>query len=140
MAEFELDPQLDRDCHLIGDLGICRVLLMDDARWPWLVLVPRRDGAREVFDLDDGDRTLLMREVSQVGQAFMHFTGGHKLNVAALGNAVSQLHVHLVSRRTDDVNWPNVVWGLFPRQQYDAGVLRDLIPQLAAKFGLPEPD
>lgn len=138
--EFELDPQLDRDTHLIGDLGLCRVLLMDDARWPWLVLVPRRAGVRELFELGDADRTLLMREVAQVGQALIEFTGAHKLNVAALGNVVPQLHVHLVARRTDDVNWPNVVWGLFPRKHYDPAALRDLIPKAAARLGLPEPE
>ena len=139
-AAFELDPQLERDTHLVGDLALCRVLLMDDARWPWLVLVPRRAGKRELFDLDDGERTLLMREVAQVGQALMRHTGGHKLNVAALGNVVPQLHVHLVVRKTDDVNFPNVVWGLFPRKHYDAVALRALVPELAACFGLPEPD
>lgn len=137
---FELDPQLDRDTHLIGDLSLCRVLLMDDARWPWLVLVPRRAGVRELFELSDSDRTLLMREVSQVGQALMEFTGAHKLNVAALGNVVPQLHLHLVARRTDDTNWPNVVWGLFPRKHYDPATLRELIPKAAARLGLPEPD
>lgn len=140
MADFELDPQLERDTHLIGDLAMCRVLLMDDRRWPWLILVPRRPGVRELFELDDGDRTLLMREVAQVGQVFMHHVGGHKLNVAALGNVVPQLHVHLVARKTDDVNWPNVVWGLFPRQHYDAAALRELVPALAERFGLPEPE
>ena len=140
MGTFELHPQLANDTHLVGDLPLCRVLLMDDARWPWLILVPRRPGARELFDLDDGDRTLLMREVAQVGQVFMHHTSGHKLNVAALGNVVPQLHVHLVVRKTEDVNFPNVVWGLFPRQHYDAAALRDLVPQLAERFGLPEPE
>lgn len=137
---FELHRELDRDTHLIGDLDLCRVLLMDDARWPWLILVPRRDGLREVFDLASADQMLLMRECAQVGAAFMKFSGGEKLNLAALGNVVPQLHVHLVARKSTDHAWPKPVWGLFPRQLYEPATLRDLIPQVAACLGLPEPE
>lgn len=139
MDDFELDPALDRDTHFIGDLDLCRVLLMDDKRWTWLVLVPRRAGKREVFDLESPEQTLLMREASQVGRLLITEFKGDKLNLAALGNVVPQLHVHLVVRRTDDAAWPKPVWGIFPRQQYEPETVRDLVPKLAQMLGLPEP-
>jgi len=139
MDDFSLDPQLDRDTHLIGDLDLCRVLLMDDQRWTWLILVPRRDGKREVFDLESPDQTLLMREAAQVGRLLMAEFKGEKLNMAALGNVVPQLHLHLVVRRTDDPAWPKPVWGIFPRQLYAPEVARELVPRIAAMLGLPEP-
>jgi diadenosine tetraphosphate (Ap4A) HIT family hydrolase len=137
---FELHSQLEADTYPIGDLDLCRVLLMDDARWPWLILVPRRADKRELYDLEPADQVLLTREVAQAGAAFMKLTGGEKLNVAALGNVVPQLHVHLVSRRSTDHAWPKPVWGLFPRQQYEPAVVRDLLPQVAVCLGLPEPE
>jgi diadenosine tetraphosphate (Ap4A) HIT family hydrolase len=139
-AGFELDPQLERDTIVVGDLPLCRVLLMDDARWPWLILVPRRAGVRELFELNDDDQVTLVREVSQAGSALMALSRGEKLNVAALGNVVPQLHVHLVARRSDDPAWPNVVWGLFPRQHYQPEAMRDMLPRVADSLGLPEPD
>jgi diadenosine tetraphosphate (Ap4A) HIT family hydrolase len=140
MDDFSLDPHLDRDTLFIGDLDLCRVQLMDDSRWPWLVLVPRRADKREIYDLDHSDQVLLMREVAQVGAVFMKLTGGEKLNVAALGNVVPQLHIHLVARKSTDFAWPKPVWGLFPRQQYEPAAIRDLVPRIASSLGLPEPE
>ena len=140
ISDFQLDRELDRDTHLIGDLDLCRVLLMDDARWPWLVLVPRRAAMRELYDLADKDQMLLMREAAQVGRRLMAEFKGEKLNVGALGNVVPQLHLHLVVRTKTDAVWPKPVWGQFPRTHYDPATVRELVPRISASLGLPEPD
>jgi diadenosine tetraphosphate (Ap4A) HIT family hydrolase len=111
MSEFELHPQLARDCRLIGDLTLCRALLLDDARYPWVVLVPRLASVREIYELDRVARVQLMEESCRVGHWMMQAFAGEKLNVGALGNLVPQLHLHHVVRRADDPAWPGPVWG-----------------------------
>ena len=113
MSTFEpawsLHPQLARDTVLVGDLALARVLAMNDANYPWLVLVPRRAGVVEIIDLDEADRGRLMAEIAQVSAALKRLTTCDKLNVAAIGNIVPQLHVHVVARRTGDAAWPKPV-------------------------------
>ncbi|MEO7917713.1 MAG: HIT domain-containing protein [Dokdonella sp.] len=109
-TEFNLDPRLANDCHLVGDLDLCRVLLMDDSRFPWLILVPRCHGLRELADLDRRQQHRLLEEIDCARLALRVFGEFDKLNVAALGNVVAQLHVHVIARRIGDAAWPAPVW------------------------------
>ena len=117
---FTLDPRLKGDTLAVGELPFSRLLLMNDARWPWLVLVPRIAGARELIDLDAADRSALMDEVTRVGRALETLHRPDKLNVAALGNVVAQLHVHVIARYASDEAWPQPVWGRGERVAYSA--------------------
>ncbi|MGH8090315.1 MAG: HIT domain-containing protein, partial [Rudaea sp.] len=97
--DFVLDPRLARDTHCVGDLELSRVLLMDDARFPWLILVPRRANLRELTDLDTGDQQRLLVEIDRCARVLRTLEKPDKLNIAALGNVVAQLHVHVIARR-----------------------------------------
>jgi diadenosine tetraphosphate (Ap4A) HIT family hydrolase len=108
---FTLDERLARDALLIGDLPLCRVLLMNDARWPWLILVPRREGLVELIDLDPPDQTRLMDEAGRAARFLKSQARADKINVGALGNIVRQLHLHVVARVIGDPAWPGPVWG-----------------------------
>ncbi|MDR2013159.1 MAG: HIT family protein [Rhodanobacter sp.] len=125
-----LDPRLAADTHPVGELRLSRLLLMDDARFPWLILVPRIAGARELTDLDEGDRTALTDELSGVGRALETLLKPEKLNVAALGNIVTQLHVHVIARYSTDAAWPQPVWGYGERVPYAAAAREALIERL----------
>ena len=111
MATFELDPRLEADTLPLADLPLCRALLMNDARYPWVVLVPRVASVSEVFELSEEEQAQLWREATRLGAAMKEAFQGDKLNIATLGNVVSQLHIHLVVRFTDDASWPAPVWG-----------------------------
>ncbi len=113
---FTLHPRLAADTSFIADWPLCRVLLMEDARYFWLVLVPRRDGVTEITDLSAEDRALLMEETARAGEIIK---GGAKLNIGALGNLVTQLHLHVVARHPGDPAWPGPVWGHSPAVAYD---------------------
>ena len=117
---FDLHPQLAADCVVIGDLPLCRLLLMDDANYPWCLLVPRRAGVREVHELAGDDQALLLGEVTQLSAAMQSQFVADKMNIAALGNVVPQLHVHVVARHAGDPAWPRPVWGAVPRRPYAA--------------------
>lgn len=132
---FALHPQLTRDCHHLGDLTLCRLLLMDDARFPWCILVPRRDGLRELHDLAGDDRSALFDELDAVSRALQHTVDAHKINVAALGNQVPQLHVHVIARQQDDAAWPGPVWGQGPAEPYAPGVLDGRVTALCRALG-----
>lgn len=108
---FVLDPQLDNDTHEIGRLGLSRVLLMNDARFPWLILVPERPGLAELIDLSADEQSQLWMEIARTCEAMRALYDPDKLNVAALGNMVRQLHVHVVARFASDPAWPKPVWG-----------------------------
>ena len=125
MQRFGLHPRLAADCHLLGDLGLCRVLLLDDSRYPWLILVPRRAGLGEIHELDVADRAALMQESCQVGEFMLRAFAGDKLNVAALGNLVPQLHLHHVVRHRTDPAWPGPVWGHSAAVPYASGQLAE---------------
>lgn len=122
---FALHTQLAKDCVVIGDLPLCRVLLMNDANYPWLVLVPRREDIVELFQLPRIDQQQLLDEITQISSALAGHFRADKINVAALGNVVPQLHVHVVTRFTDDAAWPRPVWGAVPAQPYSDDALRD---------------
>jgi diadenosine tetraphosphate (Ap4A) HIT family hydrolase len=115
---WSLDSQLESDTALAGDLPLCRVLVANDANYPWLILVPRRHGVREVIDLTLADRTRLWDEVALAAQALKDETHCDKLNIATLGNVVAQLHVHVIARFKTDAAWPKPIWGAVPLQIY----------------------
>jgi diadenosine tetraphosphate (Ap4A) HIT family hydrolase len=108
---WSLHPQLEHDTVPVGDLALCRVLAMNDADYPWLILVPRRPGVTELIDLSAADAARLMEEIAQASRVLKAVTRCDKLNIAAIGNVVPQLHVHIVARRRDDPLWPKLVWG-----------------------------
>ena len=111
MTDFVLDPRLAADTAFIADGPLSQVRLMDDTRFPWLVLVPRVNGISEWLELDGGQQRLLLAEINQAGQLIRAQPGVEKLNIGALGNIVRQLHVHLVGRHDGDPAWPGPVWG-----------------------------
>lgn len=118
MSDFALHPRLAADTFPVGDLPLCRVLLMNDAQYPWCVLVPRRENAREIYLLEEADQLQLWRESARLSRALMQAFSGHKLNVAALGNVVPQLHLHHIVRYPGDPAWPGPVWGRHPPKPY----------------------
>jgi len=118
-VSFTLHPRLQADTARVGDLALCRVLLMKDARYPWLILVPKRDGLAEIDDLTPDDAALLVREIGQATRVMRGFKGVEKVNVGALGNIVRQLHIHIVGRRAGDFAWPGPVWGVGAPSTYD---------------------
>lgn len=120
-STFVLDPRLEGDSFPVLDLALASVRLMDDARFPWVILVPRRPGLAELIDLDDAARATLWGEIDAVSRALKALTGCDKLNVAALGNMVRQLHIHVIARFERDAAWPGAVWGAGgERQTYAA--------------------
>ncbi|MGD8378180.1 MAG: HIT domain-containing protein [Gammaproteobacteria bacterium] len=120
MNEFILDPKLAADCVVLGDFPLCRLLLMNDANYPWFILVPRRPGVTEIHELSEPDRQQLMRESSLLSAFLARAWSADKMNVAALGNQVAQLHVHHIVRFHGDPAWPAPVWGRVPPKPYDA--------------------
>ncbi|EAR10512.1 HIT domain-containing protein [Reinekea blandensis] len=120
---FELDYRLENDCVDIGSLPLCRILLMKDANYPWIILVPQRENISEIFQLDLDSQEQLIWESSFVAERLMSAFDGDKMNIAALGNVVPQLHIHHVVRREDDAAWPNPVWGAVPPKAYQAAEL-----------------
>ncbi|TMJ03291.1 MAG: HIT domain-containing protein [Alphaproteobacteria bacterium] len=136
MANWRLHPQLDRDTANLGDLPLSRVLVNNDANYPWLILVPRKPDLVELIDLDEAAQAQLMTEVTRVARALREVTACHKLNIAALGNAVPQLHVHIIARFRHDAAWPNPVWNAVARRVYRRGELERLITPLRASIGL----
>lgn len=136
MTTFALHPQLERDTVPVGDLTLARVLLMKDANYPWLILVPQRAEIVEIIDLAEDERTQLMQEIAQTSAALKALTECEKLNVAAIGNIVPQLHVHIVARRHSDPAWPKPVWGTAPAIAYEPGVRDGFVAALRARLGI----
>ena len=128
--EWSLHPQLAADTVPVGDLALSRVLLANDANFPWLILVPRRPGLTEIIDLEENEQIQLMGEIDAAARALKSVTECEKLNVATLGNQVPQLHVHLIARRHSDPAWPKPVWGAVPPVAYNAAVRDGLIGAL----------
>lgn len=132
--DFTLHPTLERDTVPIGDLPLCRVLAINDVNYPWVVLVPRRVGLVEIIDLDEEGQAVLMAEMARVARALKTVTSCDKLNIAALGNVVPQLHVHVIARREGDAGWPRPVWGAAPAVAYDKSALDLLSESLRQKI------
>ena len=127
---FTLDPRLQQDTLVVGDFALCRLLLMNDAQFPWFILVPRREEMSEVFQLDIADQRLLWQETSELAETLKDTFAADKMNVANLGNMVSQLHMHVIVRRRDDAVWPAPVWGKLPAQPYSAEQLAAVMAKL----------
>ena len=134
MNNFELDERLTADTLPIAELPLSRVLLMNDARYPWLVLIPRRDAIREIYELDSSAQQQLWQETTQLGELLMTVSGGEKLNIGALGNMVPQLHMHVIARRSDDAAWPGPVWGVGTAEPHDNEALTVLVDTLRMKI------
>jgi diadenosine tetraphosphate (Ap4A) HIT family hydrolase len=122
-ARYELHPQLAADTHPLATFELCELRLMDDANYPWLVLVPRVPNARELVDLDAAQRHRLTDEIDLAARLLRDAFRPHKLNVAALGNLVPQLHVHVIAREENDPAWPAPVWGRVAARPYPPEML-----------------
>jgi diadenosine tetraphosphate (Ap4A) HIT family hydrolase len=133
---WSLHPRLEQDTEAVGDLSLSRLLVNNDANYPWLLLVPRRPGAREIIDLDERDQSQLMIEIAHISRALKDLTACHKINVAAIGNMVPQLHVHIIARQRNDPAWPKPVWGAVPARAYDVAERERFVAALRCKIGL----
>lgn len=132
VSGFELDPQLARDCVVVGDFPVCRLLLMNDRHFPWFILVPRIQGVEEIYQLDETAQQQLLRESSFLAEVLQVLFSAEKMNVAALGNIVRQLHIHHVVRYSHDVAWPAPVWGKQAAQPYTEEELSGVMKKLKA--------
>ncbi len=137
---FTLDPRLAAETRPVADWPVSSVLLRDDVRFPWLILVPRRAGAVELFDLTPGERTALWEETNRaqlllrpLAASMLPGSGPVKMNTGALGNVVSQLHIHVVARRDGDEAWPGPVWGAGERQPFETGSLECFLAALKSR-------
>jgi diadenosine tetraphosphate (Ap4A) HIT family hydrolase len=135
-AEFSLDSRLDADSAAVGLLELCQVRLQNDARFPWLILVPQRAGLTELFDLSPDDRRTLIDEAAQCGAALRAVTQCFKINTAALGNVVRQLHVHVVARYEGDAAWPSPIWGVGKQIPYEPAMRDDLIARIRSALAM----
>jgi diadenosine tetraphosphate (Ap4A) HIT family hydrolase len=136
MNDWSLHRQLEQDTISIGDLPLSRVLVINDANYPWLLLVPRRAGAVDIIDLNEVEQGQLMTEINRVARALQDAVNPDKLNIAALGNAVPQLHIHIIARRTTDAAWPRPVWGVVPPIAHDPQEIEQFIAALRSKIWL----
>lgn len=116
---FELHHRLAEDCFDLGALALSQALLMNDSRFPWVILVPRIEGLRDLHEVPDAHRMALFDEIDRASRALLSLTGATKMNVAALGNQVPQLHVHVIARTSEDAAWPGPVWVAGPGTPYD---------------------
>ncbi|MGE8451351.1 MAG: HIT domain-containing protein [Pseudomonadales bacterium] len=117
---FTLDSRLQQDTLTLGDFPLCRLLLSNDANYPWFILVPRREDISELFQLDVTDQQQLWQETTVLAEVLKDSFDADKMNVATLGNVVSQLHMHVIVRKRDDAAWPAPVWGKHPAKPYNA--------------------
>lgn len=129
---FTLHPQLEQDCEQLGHFALCRLLLMRDANYPWCILVPEREGISEIYQLSETDQMQLVRESARLAQIMATLFAADKMNVAALGNVVPQLHIHHIARRRDDPAWPAPVWGKVPARAYASDELARTAESLCA--------
>ena len=135
-SSWSLNSQLERDTINIGDLPLSRVLVIKDANYPWLLLVPRRADAVEIIDLSEVEQAQLTTEINRVARALKEIAKPDKLNIAALGNAVPQLHIHIIARRKTDAAWPRPVWGVVPPLAHDPQEVENFIGALRRKIWL----
>ncbi|MEO2267120.1 HIT domain-containing protein [Pseudoalteromonas pernae] len=115
---FTLAPQLQNDCIELADWPLCKVLLMNDSQYPWFILVPRKEGLKEIIDLSEQEQIVLTQESAKLSCMLKTIFTPDKLNIAALGNMVPQLHIHHIVRFKEDAAWPKPVWGVLPSKPY----------------------
>ena len=135
MNDFKLDHRLEADTYRITDLSLCRILLMNDSRYPWLILVPRQQGLRELHDLSREDQSRLMSEITHTAKILQVYHQPDKLNIGALGNIVNQLHIHVLGRFDGDPAWPGPVWGIGEPTTYSEKQADALIRKFRAQLG-----
>jgi diadenosine tetraphosphate (Ap4A) HIT family hydrolase len=133
---WSLHQQLAADTHSVGDLPLSRVLIIKDANYPWVILVPRRNEVSEILDLAPAEQSELMGEIVRTAGVLKDITACDKLNIAALGNVVPQLHVHVIARSKGDPAWPHPVWGRLKPQAYDGRTLDQFAALLGHALGL----
>ena len=131
---FTLDPQLEKDSVPVVDLELSHVRLSKNAAFPWIILIPKREAMIEIIDLDETDRAVLLNEIVQASQILKNAFQPKKLNVANIGNRVSQLHVHLVARYEDDEAWPGPIWNSGVSSDYDDKALQERLAVLQGAF------
>ncbi|MDT8375936.1 MAG: HIT domain-containing protein [Mariprofundaceae bacterium] len=127
---FELHPRLEADCVSIGSFPLCTLLLMNDCNYPWFILVPQREGVREIYELSEEDQRQLLWESSTLSRAIADHFNADKINVAALGNMVPQLHIHHIVRYRSDAAWPEPVWGHAAAAPYSKQKLSEMVATL----------
>ena len=133
---FELHPRLAADTIELeqGPLSLCKLLLMNDCTYPWLIMVPERGNIKEIHELSVDDQVQLVTEISTISSALQRATGAPKMNVAALGNMVPQLHIHVIARFENDSAWPGPIWGKVPVQPYQNADKNALIKRLTSDW------
>ena len=131
---FRLHERLAAETLEAGRWPLCRILLMNDRAYPWLILVPERAGLKDLHDLDPADREGIMGEIAKASRALRQLHNPDKINVAALGNVVPQLHIHIIARFTTDPAWPRPVWGVRPPEPYEPAAARETLARLADAF------
>lgn len=131
---FQLHPQLQQDCIRLGRLELCRLLLMNDSQYPWFILVPEIGDIREIYQLSPTHRSLLQEESCQIAERLARLFNADKMNVAAIGNLVPQLHIHHIVRYRSDKAWPAPVWGKFDAVPYTEHQLEELLPKIKSTF------
>jgi len=134
MQIFHLHPKLEADTAFVADWALSRLLLMNDARYPWLILVPRRAELSELHELTHAERLVLIEEVARASRGLKLVAAADKINVGALGNLVPQLHLHVVARKIDDAAWPGPVWGQGKAVAYAPDARDALLDHLRAKL------
>lgn len=132
---FVLHPQLVKDCFVIGQYELCQLLLMNDRHYPWFIMVPQRENISEIYQLDAADQARLWRESADLSENLARHFAADKMNVAALGNVVPQLHVHHIVRYQGDPAWPAPIWGKLPAEPYSDSELQELLTNLIPVLG-----
>lgn len=132
---MNLHPQLEKDCIVLGNFSLCQLLLMNDATYPWFILVPQRDNFSEIHQLNEQDQVQLMRESSHLSRVLSEVFNADKMNIAALGNIVPQLHIHHIVRYRDDAAWPAPVWGKSAPHPYTSVAVSTIIDKLSPCLG-----
>jgi diadenosine tetraphosphate (Ap4A) HIT family hydrolase len=135
-AGWSLHSQLEHDTTQVGELPLSRILSINDADYPWLILVPRRAGVTEIVDLGAEDAVQLTAEITQASRVLKHVTHCDKLNIAAIGNIVPQLHIHVVARRKNDPLWPKPIWGVAPPRGGDTAAFAHFVTEIRSGLGL----
>jgi diadenosine tetraphosphate (Ap4A) HIT family hydrolase len=132
---YTLHPQLAADTYQVAQLPLCDLLLMNDARYPWCILVPRLEGLRDLHEVPAAHKTQLQQETDQISLLLSELTDAYKMNVAALGNMVEQLHIHVIARRPDDAAWPGPVWGVGAAEPYTDAQAEQLLNSIRTRLG-----
>lgn len=134
MSNFELDPRLTNDCFVLGEMGCSLLLLMNNKLVPWFILVPKVTHTYELYELDKNIQEQLLEEINALSKFIKDNLEVGKLNVAAIGNIVKQLHIHVIARTETDYCWPNVVWGAEGKEPYSEDEVENLVTRLTEKL------